>query len=111
MIRIAEPQELDEFLEGGKERSEDCKALVLRLVNQLGKVNEVSAITGVPEATIYKGIREWNKERPASLESQRGEGGGREVTLMKARIVKGMKKETRRVEDQKGEEAVDAFRL
>jgi len=62
-------RKLDEFLEGGKERSEDFKASVLKLVNRLGKVNEVSAITGVPEATIYEWIKEWNKERTASLES------------------------------------------
>jgi transposase len=78
MIRIAEPQKLDEFLECGKERSEDFKALVL---NRPGKVNEVSAITGVPEATIYEWIRECNKERTASLESHRGEGGGRKPKL------------------------------
>ena len=81
MIRIAEPQKLDEFLQGGKGRSEDFKALVLKLVNQIGKVNEVSAITGVPEATIYEWIREWNKEGEASLESHRGGGGGRKPKL------------------------------
>jgi len=81
MIRIVEPQKLDEFLEGGKERSEDFKALVLKLVNRLGKVNEVSAITGVPEATIYEWVREWNKGQEASLESHRGEGGGRKPKL------------------------------
>jgi transposase len=81
MIRIAEPQKLDELLQGGKERSEDFKALVLKLVNRIGNVNEVSAITGVPEATIYEWVREWNKEKAASLESHRGEGGGRKPKL------------------------------
>lgn len=81
MIRIAEPQKLDEFLQGGNDRSEDFKALVLKLVNRIGKVNEVSAITGVPEATIYEWVREWNKGKEASLECHRGEGGGKKPKL------------------------------
>jgi len=81
MIQIDEPKKLDEFLQGGKERSEAFKALVLKLVNRIGKVNEVSDIAGVPEATIYEWIRKWDKEKGASLESHRGEGGGRKPKL------------------------------
>ncbi len=80
-IRIDEPERLDEFLQSEKDKSEDFKALVLKLINRIGNVKEVSDITGVPEATIYEWIREWNQEKETSLENYRGEGGGRKPKL------------------------------
>ena len=80
-VKIVEPKRLDEFLDRKKDKSEDFKALVLKLVNRTGNVKEVSDITGVPGATIYGWIREWNQEKEISLENRRGEGGGRKPKL------------------------------
>ena len=80
-VKIAEPKRLDEFLQKEKDKSEDFKALVLKLVNRIDNVKEVSDITGVPEVTIYEWIKEWNQEKVTSLENHRGEGGGRKPKL------------------------------
>jgi transposase len=87
-IKIGEPEKIDEFLRKERDKSNDFKLLLLRLVNRIGNVKEVSDITGVPEATIYEWIREWNNEKEASLENHRGEGGGRKPKLNKAQIEK-----------------------
>ncbi len=79
--RIDKPERLDEFLRSKRDKSEDFKALVLKLVNRVENIKEVSIITGVPEATIYEWIREWNREKEVSLENLRGEGGGRKPKL------------------------------
>jgi transposase len=79
--RIDKPERLDEFLRSKRDKSEDFKALVLKLVNRVENIKEVSSITGVPEATIYEWIREWNQEKEVSLENYRGEGGGRKPKL------------------------------
>lgn len=80
-IRIDKPEKLDEFLQSKRDKSEDFKALVLKLINRIENIKEVSSITGVPEATIYEWIREWNQEKEISLENYRGEGGGRKPKL------------------------------
>ncbi len=79
--RVDKPERLDEFLRSKRDKSEDFKALVLKLVNRVENIKEVSSITGVPEATIYEWIREWNQEKEVSLENYRGEGGGRKPKL------------------------------
>ncbi len=73
-IRIDKPERLDKFLRNKRDKSEDFKALVLKLVNRVENIKEVSNITGVPEATIYEWIREWNREKEVSLENLRGAG-------------------------------------
>lgn len=87
-IRIDEPERLDKFLRSEKDKSEDFKALVLKLINRIGNIKEVSEITGVPEATIYEWIREWNNKKEVSLENNRGEGGGRKPKLTSEHIEK-----------------------
>ena len=79
-VEIKEPLLLEEYL-SGPERSEDLKALVLKLVVQLGDVEGVSKLTGIARSTIYHWIREWNRKR--DLTSHRGEGGGRKGKLSK----------------------------
>lgn len=62
-IKIDEPERLDQFITDYCSYHEDSKAIVLRLVNQLGNVAQVSALTGVAERTIYDWIGDWNKKK------------------------------------------------
>jgi len=58
-VRIESAEKLDLFLQEKRDKSEDFKALVLKLSDRLG-VEEASKLSGVPKPTIYKWIREWN---------------------------------------------------
>jgi len=87
-VKIDEPERLDKFLRSERDKSKDFKALVLRLINRIDNVKEVSEITGIPESTIYEWIRDWNKEKEVSLENNRGKGGGRKPKLTSEHIEK-----------------------
>lgn len=71
-IEIKNPERLEEYLHGS-DRSTDCKALVLRLVQKMD-VQQVVELTGIPTSTIYHWIEEWN--RTCDLTNRRGQGGG-----------------------------------
>ena len=61
MVKIDEPNLLDEFLSEQSEYSEDFKALVLRLLHQSGgHIEQVSDATGVPSRTLYAWVEKWN---------------------------------------------------
>jgi len=77
-IRIHNPERLDAYVMG-PDRSEDFKALVLKLVDQIGDVQEVVRLTGVPRSTIYRWIQVWNCQE--DLTNRRGQGGGRKPKL------------------------------
>jgi transposase len=62
-LKLDESEILDEVLDEITDKSEDFKALVLRLYNQLSNVGEVSKLTKVPKSTIYKWIDDWNKKK------------------------------------------------
>ncbi len=62
-LKISEPEILDEVLEEITDKSEDFKALVLRLYDKLGDVEKVFELTNVPKSTIYKWIDDWNKKK------------------------------------------------
>lgn len=62
-VELEEKGRLDRFLENKKDKSEDFKVLILKLVDNTRDIKEVSKITRVPQATIYEWIKEWNKKR------------------------------------------------
>jgi len=82
-VRIESAEKLDLFLQEKRDKSEDFKALVLKLSDRLG-VEEASKLSGVPKPTIYKWIREWNQKGEESLQNRRGKGGGRKSKLSDA---------------------------
>ena len=55
-VELEEKERLDRFLENKKDKSEDFKVLVLKLVDNTRDIKEVSKITRVPETTIYEWI-------------------------------------------------------
>lgn len=61
--KITEPERLDDFIQSFNSYNSDSKAIVLRLVNQLGNVSQVALLTGLPERTIYDWIGDWNKKK------------------------------------------------
>ncbi|MCX8076656.1 MAG: helix-turn-helix domain-containing protein [Aquificaceae bacterium] len=61
-IKFEDIQELEKkHLQG--EKSQDFKALIVKLVEKLGSVSKVSDLTDVPERTIYDWLEDWNKKR------------------------------------------------
>ena len=72
MVKIDEPNLLDEFLSEQSHYSEDFKALVLRLLHQSGgHIAQVSESTGVPSRTLYAWVEEWNQAKKKPSESPR----------------------------------------
>ncbi len=70
MVKIDEPELLDEFLSEQSAYSEDFKALVLRLLHQSGgHIEQVSGATGVPCRTLYAWVEEWNQAKKKPSES------------------------------------------
>ena len=80
-IEVKAPKKLEERIEEIKDKSEDFKALILKLVNKFGSITEVSKITGIDDSTISSWLRNWNKK--SQLKSKRGQGGGRKDQLSK----------------------------
>ncbi len=72
-VEIKKPECLETYL-NVTDHSEDFKALVLRMVVQMGDVQKVAELTGVPRSTIYHWIEGWNRQE--DLSNRRGQGGG-----------------------------------
>ena len=65
--KVTEPERLDNFIHSFSSYNSDSKAIVLRLVDQLGSVAQVVSLTGLSERTIYDWISEWNKKKNQDL--------------------------------------------
>lgn len=76
-VKIKDPERLEAYL-SGPDRSPDCKAIVLRLVEKMD-VRQVAELTGIPLSTLYQWIHEWNET--SDLTNRRGQGGGRKPRL------------------------------
>lgn len=61
--KIEEPERLDGFLQGIRDKSQDFKALVIKLCYEINDVERVSELTNVPISTIYDWLEEWNKKK------------------------------------------------
>lgn len=61
--KVTEPERVDEFIHSFNSYNSDSKAIVLRLVNQLGNVSQVASLTGLSERTIYDWLGEWPAPR------------------------------------------------
>lgn len=62
-IELEEKERLDRFLDKKKDKGEDFKVLVLKLIEEMRDIKEVSRVARVPESTIYGWIEEWNKKK------------------------------------------------
>ncbi|MDB5262473.1 MAG: hypothetical protein JWQ14_1754 [Adhaeribacter sp.] len=62
-IKVDEPERLEAFIGSYSTYNSASKAIVLRLVAQLGNVSQVSSLTGVSARTIYDWIGDWNKKK------------------------------------------------
>lgn len=62
-IELGEKERLDRFLDKKKDKGEDFKVLVLKLIDEMRDIKEVSRVARVPESTIYGWIEEWNKKK------------------------------------------------
>lgn len=71
-VEIKNSERLKEYLHES-DRSPDCKALVLLLIQQTS-VQQVAELTGIPISTLYFWIHQWNQT--GSLSNRRGQGGG-----------------------------------
>ena len=60
---IEEPERLDRFLQGIRDKGQDFKALVIKLCYEINDVERVSGLTTVPVSTIYDWLNEWNKKK------------------------------------------------
>lgn len=60
---IEEPERLDRFLQEIRDKSQDFKALVIKLCYEINDVERVSGLTNVPVSTIYDWLEEWNKKK------------------------------------------------
>ena len=65
--KISEPERLDTFIHSFRSYNPDSKAIVLRMVDQLGSVAQVASLTGLSERTIYDWIGDWNKKKSQDL--------------------------------------------
>lgn len=65
--KIDEPERLEKFIASYSSYNSDSKAIVLRLVAQLGNVGQVATLTGISERTIYDWIGDWNKKKKMVL--------------------------------------------
>ena len=63
MLKVDEPERLDDLMEKHGDNSTDFKILVLKLVSELQSVPKVSKLTGVPERTIRDWVNKWNKKK------------------------------------------------
>ena len=61
--KVEEPERLDRFIQSFRSYHQDTKGVILRLVDQLGDVSEVSKLTGIAERTIYTWLKAWNKKK------------------------------------------------
>jgi len=78
--RVDEPELLKDYLETHRSNSDEFRALVIRLVSELGDVSVVSRITTVPMAIMYQWFDSWNKKITALI-SRQGHGGGATARL------------------------------
>lgn len=65
--KIEEPERLEKFINSYSSYNSDSKAIVLRLVAQIGNVQQVATLTGLSERTIYDWIGDWNKKKKMGL--------------------------------------------
>lgn len=71
-IKVEHIQELERrYLQGKKSR--DFKALVVKLVEELGSVSKMSDLTDVPKRNIHDWLEDWNKKELTNLKGH-GEG-------------------------------------
>ncbi len=61
--KIEEPERVERFLEQIKDKSQDFKALVIKLCTEAEDIEEVSRVTNVSVSTIYNWVEEWNKKK------------------------------------------------
>lgn len=61
--KVTEPERLDNYLVNYGDNNDDFKALVLKLLASCDDVEKVRQLTGVPSATIYSWLAEWNKKK------------------------------------------------
>jgi transposase-like protein len=66
---VEEPHLLAEFIQEQPTYSPDFKALVLRLLDEQQDIARVSALTLVPQRTLYTWLEQWNqtKKKPSSI--------------------------------------------
>ena len=77
-MKLDEPELLDEFLREQSGYSADFKALVLRLCHEhAGDLPKVTALTGVPERTLYQWMADWNSGPVKKKSSERPRRGRR----------------------------------
>jgi hypothetical protein len=77
-MKLDEPELLDEFLREQPGYSADFKALVLRLCHEhTGDLAKVTALTGVPERTLYQWMSDWNGVSVKKKPSERPRHGRR----------------------------------
>ena len=81
-IGIRNPKGLEKIIREKKDKSEDFKAMALKLVHKFGSVKEVGQLLDLSETTIFKWQKSWNKSSEG-LKSKRGQGGGRKEQLTK----------------------------
>ncbi len=62
-IELEEKERLDRLLDKKKDKGEDFKVLVLKLIDEMRDIKKVSRVGRVPESTIYGWIEEWNKKK------------------------------------------------
>ncbi|GAA4439535.1 hypothetical protein GCM10023188_35980 [Pontibacter saemangeumensis] len=65
--KVEEPERLEKFINSYSSYHSDSKAIVLRLVSQIGNVQQVATLTGVSERTIYDWTGDWNKKKKTGL--------------------------------------------
>lgn len=71
--KVTEPERLDNYLINYGDNNDDFKALVLKLLASCDDVEKVHQLTGVPSATIYSWLAEWNKKRRFASQSTRSQ--------------------------------------
>lgn len=61
--KIEEPERLERFLQEIRDKSQEFKALIIKLCYEINDVERVSELTNVPISTIYDWLEEWNKKK------------------------------------------------
>lgn len=81
MAQIDEPSRLQAFINNRPAYSEDFKGLSLRLIEQGQSVEQVAALTGVSQPTLYEWLAKWTgspvrQKKESGLTNAQGQGGG-----------------------------------
>ncbi len=66
-VKVKHMDELIRALEEPGDKSDDFKELAVKAIELLGSVEKASEFSRVPEATLYKWMKEWNKKKEEAL--------------------------------------------